>query len=90
MSFEYFRPFFTFVVFFFASSDSIDSLSLLLPSPRSTTCTWPLIGRSSVALTSGIRLLWGERASVNAPSFNSFAFFFSAYVGVPIIGRDPS
>ena len=48
-------------VFFVASSDSVDSLSLVPPSPRSTTCIWGLLGRSDVALIDGIGLLRGER-----------------------------
>ncbi len=90
MTFEDFERFTTSVVFFVASSDSIDSLPLLPPSPRSTTCNWGLLGRSNVALIDGIRLLWGERENVTTPSFNSAAFFFSASIGVPITVREPS
>ena len=57
MSFEESWPFSTSKVFFVSLSNSADSFSLLLPSPRSTTYIWGLLGRRSAVLIDGTRLL---------------------------------
>ena len=60
MNFGALDTFFSLDIFFTTLFDFMDSLTLLFPSPRSTTCIWGLLGRSNVALMDGIGLLWGE------------------------------
>ena len=57
MSFETSLFFIAYDVFFFVSSDSLDSPSLLSLSPRSTTCIGGLLGESSGTVVDGMGML---------------------------------